>query len=469
MEMQKTPQKLEGFSVLRAAAYMWTALDNLLGSLILVLLEVLHEETTELLDLVLKAGSAVPAVAGVEEVIGDASALLGHLKVEDLVVLVLGVCELAVVDGVEDGAGEAQAASLAASGGSGTDPAGVEEPGVGVVLLDLLGEHLGVAHGVQGEEGLGEAGGEGGLGLGDTLLGTGHLGSVSGDEVVHGLRGVQLGDRGKDTAGVAGEEDNVLGVLVGNAGNLGVLNVLDRVGAAGVLGQGVVVVVYDTSDWVKYDVLEDRTEADGTVDIWFLLGREANALGVATTLDVEDTSVRPAVLVVTNQGTLGVSRQGGLSGSGQTEENGDIAILTFVGGRVQGEDVVFDRHLIVENGKDSFFHFPSILSTKDNHLLVLEVESNGCRRGHTASVSVGGESTGVVDGVVGLEVLQLLLGGADQHVAHEESMVGTSADNADAYPVALVPAGESIDDVDAVAGVEVVDSTLTVDAPDLVM
>jgi hypothetical protein len=48
-------------------------------------------------------------------------------------------------------------------------------------------------------------------------------------------------------------------------------------------------------------------------------------------------------------------------------------------------------------------------------------------------------------------------------------MVGTSADNADAYPVALVPAGESIDDVDAVAGVEVVDSTLTVDAPDLVM
>lgn len=46
-------------------------------------------------------------------------------------------------------------------------------------------------------------------------------------------------------------------------------------------------------------------------------------------------------------------------------------------------------------------------------------------------------------------------------------MVGTSADDTNANPVALVPAGEAIDDVDAVPGVEVVDSTLTVDTPDL--
>jgi hypothetical protein len=46
-------------------------------------------------------------------------------------------------------------------------------------------------------------------------------------------------------------------------------------------------------------------------------------------------------------------------------------------------------------------------------------------------------------------------------------MVGTSADNTDADAVSLIPAGETINDVDAVAGVEVVDSTLTVDPPDL--
>jgi hypothetical protein len=46
-------------------------------------------------------------------------------------------------------------------------------------------------------------------------------------------------------------------------------------------------------------------------------------------------------------------------------------------------------------------------------------------------------------------------------------MVGASADDTNAYPVALVPAGESIDDIDAIPGVEVINGTLTVDAPDL--
>jgi hypothetical protein len=48
-------------------------------------------------------------------------------------------------------------------------------------------------------------------------------------------------------------------------------------------------------------------------------------------------------------------------------------------------------------------------------------------------------------------------------------MIGASADNANAYPVALVPSSKSINDIDAVPGVEVVDGTLTVDTPDLKM
>ena len=47
-------------------------------------------------------------------------------------------------------------------------------------------------------------------------------------------------------------------------------------------------------------------------------------------------------------------------------------------------------------------------------------------------------------------------------------MVGTGADDAHADAVALVPAGVPVNNINAVAGVEVVDRTLTVDAPDLV-
>jgi hypothetical protein len=46
-------------------------------------------------------------------------------------------------------------------------------------------------------------------------------------------------------------------------------------------------------------------------------------------------------------------------------------------------------------------------------------------------------------------------------------MVGARADNADTDPVLFVPASIAVDDVDAVAGVEVVDGTLSVDFPDL--
>jgi hypothetical protein len=64
-------------------------------------------------------------------------------------------------------------------------------------------------------------------------------------------------------------------------------------------------------------------------------------------------------------------------------------------------------------------------------------------------------------------VLELLAGRADEHVAHEERMVGTGAHDAHADPVPLIPAGVSVNDVDAAPGVEVVDGTLAVDFPDL--
>jgi hypothetical protein len=46
-------------------------------------------------------------------------------------------------------------------------------------------------------------------------------------------------------------------------------------------------------------------------------------------------------------------------------------------------------------------------------------------------------------------------------------MVGACADDTDADAVSLIPAGIAIDNIDAVTSVEVVNSTFTVDTPDL--
>jgi hypothetical protein len=66
-----------------------------------------------------------------------------------------------------------------------------------------------------------------------------------------------------------------------------------------------------------------------------------------------------------------------------------------------------------------------------------------------------------------VEVLELLSCRSDKHVSHEESMVGAGADNSDLDAVLLVPAGKTVDDIDTASGVEVVDSTFSVDLPDL--
>jgi hypothetical protein len=65
------------------------------------------------------------------------------------------------------------------------------------------------------------------LWLGDTLLGTGHLGGITGDEVEHRLCRVELGDRWENSAGVAGEEDDVGWVVGGDTRDLGVVDVLN--------------------------------------------------------------------------------------------------------------------------------------------------------------------------------------------------------------------------------------------------
>jgi hypothetical protein len=64
-------------------------------------------------------------------------------------------------------------------------------------------------------------------------------------------------------------------------------------------------------------------------------------------------------------------------------------------------------------------------------------------------------------------VLKILWIGADEHVAHEKSVVGTGADDADLDLVLWIPSCETLNNVDAVAGIQVVNGTLAVDLPDL--
>jgi hypothetical protein len=110
---------------------------------------------------------------------------------------------------------------------------------------------------MQLEEGLAEAGGEGRGGLGDAALGAGQLRGEAGQEVILGLLRGQDGHGGQHAEGVGGEEDDLLGVGRGRDRAHDVLDVVDRVGDAGVLGDGLVGEV-DLAVLVERDVLKQR-------------------------------------------------------------------------------------------------------------------------------------------------------------------------------------------------------------------
>ncbi len=64
-------------------------------------------------------------------------------------------------------------------------------------------------------------------------------------------------------------------------------------------------------------------------------------------------------------------------------------------------------------------------------------------------------------------MLQLFALGPNEHVTHEEGMVGACADNSDIDPILLIPAGIAVDNIDSIAGVEVVDGSFAIDLPNL--
>lgn len=88
-------------------------------------------------------------------------------------------------------------------------------------------------------------------------------------------------DRRKNTESVASEVNDVFRLIRRHAGDHGVVDVLDRVGATSVLSDTGILVVGFTSRRVVGNVFENRTETDGIVDIGFLLSIETDTLGVA--------------------------------------------------------------------------------------------------------------------------------------------------------------------------------------------
>ena len=255
-----------------------------------------------------------------------------------------------------------------------------------------------------------------------------------------------------------------------HAGDLRVADEVDRVGPAGVLRDACVVEVDVVAVLVVDHVFEHRAEPERLEDVGLRLGSEVDRLGVAASLDVKDARVAPAVLVVADQEPLRVGGERGLACAREAEEQRRHARFAVGGGRaVHREDVALRRE-VVEQREHALLHLAGILGAEDHHLLRFERQVDARLRGHPVRPLVGRKPAGVVDHGVGVaEVGEFLLRGPDQHRVHEQSVVRPRADHANLEPVGRIPAGEGVDAVEDLPGVEVVLRPLEIDQEGLLV
>mmetsp|Transcript_20020 Transcript_20020/g.41868 ORF Transcript_20020/g.41868 Transcript_20020/m.41868 type:complete len:364 (-) Transcript_20020:117-1208(-) len=232
-------------------------------------------------------------------------------------------------------------------------------------------------------------------------------------------------------------------------------DVEDGVANPAVLGLGGVEVVGHVV-LLDGNVLEHGVLGNGAVDLGLSLLGEVDSLGVASSLEVEDSVVIPSVLVVSNESPLRVGAKGGLSGPREPKEEGGVAILSNVGGAMHWHDPVHGKP-IVHEGEDSLLVLSPVPSTEDDSHLLLDVEGNSDLGVEVVLfpllVGLGARvDDGEVD-IAGNLVPDLR---ADEHVGYEVLLPSHLVHEPNLPPSSLVGAAVDIGDVELLLGVHVV-------------
>jgi len=296
------------------------------------------------------------------------------------------------------------------------------------VGIHLLGEQISVDAGMHGHEGLAKAGRERGLWLLDANLGPSDLGRVPGDEVVGRLGGREPGDRRKDTESVARQENDVLRMAALGVGGA-VVDELNRVRTAGVLGLARVVEIGHTVG-IKDDVFQHRAVLPGGgEDGRFILFGQVDQLGIAAALEIEDAVGTPAVLVIADEGPFRVGRQGGLPGSGESEEDGRV-VAVGVGGAVHGQDALLGKDE-VHHREDRFFDLTCVTGPADDDFFPSIVHDDEAVGVEAIGFGVRFEVRCVKYREFGCVLLQLCIVGSNEHVAGEGVVPGVVVDHTD--------------------------------------
>jgi hypothetical protein len=242
-----------------------------------------------------------------------------------------------------------------------------------------------------------------------------------------------------------------------DSGDLSVGNELEGVTGSGIFGDADIIEIDLSRSWCEADVLDDCSKFDCVKNFRLFFSTQSDTFCIASSFDVPHPLICPDMLIVTNKLSVSDSRKGSLSCSRKTEEEADISLRADIAAGVKRK-VSLLGHEVVHDGEHTFFHLSGILSTQDNHLSLLEVETHCCIVDHIGETFVGIELSGIEDIVISsfAEIfLEFLNSGSDQHVGHEQGVIRAGAHDSDLDSLLGAPSRISINNINNSASIQV--------------
>ena len=137
------------------------------------------------------------------------------------------------------------------------------------------------------------------------------------------------------------------------------------------------------------------------------------------------------MLVVADEGAVGIGGQRGLAGAGQAEEQRDVAVLADIGRAVHRHHAL-RRQIEVERGEHRLLHLAGIGRAADQHDLAGEIDRHHRVGAFAAAMplGVGLERRQIDDGHFGHEDRELRALRPDQELADEQRVPGIFGEHA---------------------------------------
>ena len=156
------------------------------------------------------------------------------------------------------------------------------------------------------------------------------------------------------------------------------------------------------------------------------------------------------MFVIADQSSLRIGGKRRLPRAGKAEEQRRVAILSLIRGAMHRQHAL-QRQRVIQNREDALLHFTGVLTAKDHHFARLEIDIDRGLARQAGYARARLRLAAVVDHPIRLaEICQFLLRRTNQHVPHEQRMVGTPANNADLQPMLRIPRRIAVNAIDVI-------------------